>query len=280
MTSKIDAASLIDVYKALGLEASGKVAVKLHTGEPGNTHYLKASLIKDFIQSVNGTIVESNVAYSPSRRLNTATHYEVAKEHGFTDIAKFVILDENSDISLPVVGGEVLRENFVGAHFSEYDFHIVLSHFKGHGMGGYGGALKNMSIGYASSAGKSWIHSGGTSKTGFSGDQNTFLKSMAEAAKSVADANKGKILYINVMNNISIDCDCMSNPARPSIADIGILASLDPVALDQACLDLVDKAPNNTALLQRIQDKNGRLTVEHAAKIGLGKRAYNLVNID
>jgi uncharacterized Fe-S center protein len=280
MTSKIDADNLIAVYKALGLEASGKVAVKLHTGEPGNTHYLKADLIRGLIESVNGTIVESNVAYSPSRRLSTATHYQVAKEHGFTDIANFVILDENSEISLPVAGGEVLRENFVGAHFSEYDFHIVLSHFKGHLMGGYGGALKNMSIGYASSGGKSWIHTGGTQKTGYNGDQNTFLKAMAEAAKSVADANKGKILYINVMNNISVDCDCMSNPARPLIADIGILASLDPVALDQACIDLVNRAPNNTALLQRIQEKNGLLTIEHAAKIGLGKKTYNLVNID
>jgi uncharacterized Fe-S center protein len=279
MTKTINATNLVNIYKALGLEASGKVAVKLHTGEPGNKHYLKADLIGDLVRYVNGTIVESNVAYG-GRRASAAAHYEVAKEHGFTAIAEVVILDEKSpDISLPVVGGEVLRENFVGSHFSEYDFHIVLSHFKGHQMGGYGGALKNMSIGYASSAGKSWIHTGGKSKTGFTGDQDTFLKAMAEAAKSVADDNKGKILYINVMNNISIDCDCNGSPAAPSISDIGILASLDPVALDQACIDLVNKAPNNAALLKRIQDMNGLLTIEHAEKIGLGKKAYKIVDL-
>jgi uncharacterized Fe-S center protein len=267
------------VYEALGLEATGKVAVKISTGEPGNPHYLAPDLIKGLVQKVKGTIVECNTAYG-GRRANTAAHYQVAKDHGFTAIASVVILDEKSDISIPVSGGKHLKEDIVGARFNEFNFHIVLSHFKGHAMGGFGGALKNMSIGYASSAGKNWIHSAGKSKTSMrGGDQNAFLESMAEAAKAVADANKGKILYINVMNHLSVDCDCSGKPAKPTMADIGILASLDPVALDQACVDLVYAAKDGKDLVQRIESRNGLLTISHAEKIGLGSKRYQLIKL-
>ncbi|MCL2067635.1 MAG: DUF362 domain-containing protein [Treponema sp.] len=279
MTTSINSTGLIAVYEALGLAADGSVAVKISTGEPGNTHYLAPSLIKDLVQKVSGTIVECNTVYG-GRRASTAAHYQVARDHGFTAIAPVVILDERADISLPVNGGKHLKEDIVGARFNEFDFHIVLSHFKGHQMGGLGGALKNMSIGYASSAGKAWIHTAGKSRTiSWGGDQNSFLESMAEAAKAVSDASRGRILYINVMNHLSVDCDCSGRPAAPTMADIGILASLDPVALDQACVDLVYAAPDGRDLIQRIESRNGILTIEHAERIGLGSRAYRLVRM-
>lgn len=280
MTTNIDPAGLMAVYNALGLAANGKVAVKISTGEPGNTHYLAPALIKDLVQHVNGTIVECNTAYG-GRRASTAAHYQVAKDHGFTAIAPVLILDEKADISIPVIGGKHLTEDIVGAHFNEFDFHIVLSHFKGHQMGGFGGALKNMSIGYASSAGKAWIHTAGRSRRSISGGvQNDFLESMAEAAKAVADSNRGRILYINVMNYLSVDCDCNGRPAAPSMADIGILASLDPVALDQACVDLVYAAQDGRDLIERIESRNGLLTIDHAERIGLGSKSYELKRID
>jgi uncharacterized Fe-S center protein len=276
-TANINPAGLMTVYEALGLEANGKVAVKISTGEPGNTHFLNPNLIKDLVQKVGGTIIECNTAYG-GRRANTAMHYQVAKAHGFTDIAPVVILDEKSDISIPVSGGKHLKEDIVGARFSEFNFHIVLSHFKGHQMGGFGGALKNMSIGYASSAGKAWIHSAGKSRTSMrGGNQNDFLESMAEAAKAVADSNKGRFIYINVMNNLSVDCDCSGNPAKPTMADIGILASLDPVALDKACVDLAYAAKDGKDIIERIESRNGLLTIDHAEKIGLGSKTYRLI---
>jgi uncharacterized Fe-S center protein len=279
MTANINPAGLAAVYEALGLEANGKVGVKISTGEPGNPHFLSPDLIKDLVQRVNGTIIECNTAYG-GRRANTATHYQVARDHGFAAIAPVVIMDERSDISIPVNGGTRLKEDIVGARFTEFDFHIVLSHFKGHQMGGFGGALKNMSIGYASSAGKAWIHTAGRSKTSMSGgNQNAFLESMAEAAKAVADANSGRMLYINVMNHLSVDCDCNGRPAAPTMADIGILASLDPVALDQACVDLIYAARDGRDVIQRIESRNGLLTIDHAAKIGLGSKAYTLVKL-
>jgi len=278
-TADISPAGLMAVYTALGLEANGNVAVKLHTGEPGNTHYLKPELIRDLVQRVNGTIVEANTAYG-GRRASTQAHYQVARDHGFTAIAPFVILDESRDISIPVTGGKHLTENIVGSRFNEFNFHIVLSHFKGHQMGGFGGALKNLSIGYASSAGKNWIHTAGRSRTSMSGgDQNAFLESMAEAAKSIVDSANGRILYINVMNHLSVDCDCNGRPAVPTMADIGILASLDPVALDQACVDLVYAAPDSRDLIQRIESRNGLLTIEHAASIGIGSKIYDLIKL-
>jgi uncharacterized Fe-S center protein len=280
MTSDISPAGLMAVYEALGKEASGKVAVKISTGEPGNTHYLAPDLIKGLVRRVNGTIVECNTVYG-GRRASTALHYQVAKDHGFTAIAPVVILDEKGDITLPVSGGKHLKEDYVGAHFTEYDFHIVLSHFKGHTMGGFGGALKNMSIGYGSSRGKAWIHSGGKSLTNaWGGRQNDFLESMAEAAKAVSDAAGGRIIYINVMNHLSVDCDCDGTPAAPTMADIGILASLDPVALDQASVDLVYAAPDSKDLIERIESRNGRLTIDHAEAIGLGTKTYELVALN
>jgi uncharacterized Fe-S center protein len=285
MTTDISPAGLMAVYEALGRKpdnasiVSGKVAVKISTGEPGNTHYLAPDLIKGLVQQVNGTIVECNTAYS-GRRASTAIHYQVAKDHGFTAIAPVVILDENGDIPLPATGGKHLKEDYVGAHFPEYDFHIVLSHFKGHAMGGLGGALKNMSIGYGSARGKSWIHTAGKSLSSpWGGEQNPFLESMAEAAKAVSDAAKGNILYINVMNYLSVDCDCNGNASAPAMADIGILASLDPVALDQACVDLVYAAPDGEDLIERIESRNGLLTIDHAAEIGLGSKVYELVTL-
>lgn len=275
-TANINPAGLMSVYEALGLQANGKVAVKIHTGEPGNPHYLDPNLIKGLVQKVNGTIVECNTA-GGVRRGNAAAHYQVAKEHGFTAIAPVVILDEKAEISIPVSGGKHLKENFVGARLNEFNFQVVLSHFKGHPMGGFGGALKNMSIGYASSAGKLWIHNAGKSKTGWGGNQNDFVESMAEAAKSIADRHKGRILYINVMNNLSVDCDCLSNPASPTMADIGILASLDPVALDKACVDLVYAAKDSKDLIARIESRNGLLILDHAEKIGLGSKTYRLI---
>jgi uncharacterized Fe-S center protein len=277
-TSDISPAGLMSVYKALGVEPSGKVAVKLSTGESPNSNHLRPALIKDLVQFVNGTIVESNTAYG-GRRASTAMHKQLARDHGFTAIATVDILDENGSISLPVRGGTRLRENFVGAHFKNYDYYVVLSHFKGHGMGGFGGAIKNISIGIASSEGKSWIHSGGRNKSGISGDQNTFLDSMAEAGKSVVDSLNGKILYVNVMNRLSVDCDCNGNPAAPDMHDIGILSSLDPVALDQACVDLVYAAPDGKNLIQRIESRNGIRTIDHGAEIGLGSKTYELVKL-
>ena len=277
-TKSISPSGLMTVYDALGLKANGKVAVKLHTGAPGNPHFLNPNLIKEFVQKVNGTIVECN-AVPGSKRASTAVHYQVAKDHGFTAIAPVVILDEKGEISLPVINGKHLKENIIGSRFKDFDFHIVLSHFKGHASGGFGGALKNMSIGYASPAGKSWIHSAGKTKdTAWkSPDQNAFLESMAEAAKTISDASKGRILYINVMNNLSVDCDCVGSPAKPTMADIGILASLDPVALDQACVDLIYAAADGKNVVERIESRNGLLTLAHAEKIGLGSKKYELI---
>jgi len=280
MTTSITPEGLMAVYEALGLKASGNVAVKISTGEPGNPHYLAPTLIGNLVRRVNGTIVECNTAYG-GRRASTAAHYQVARDHGFTAIAPVVIMDERSEMRIPVSGGKHLSEDIVGARFTDFNFHIVLSHFKGHGMGGFGGALKNMSIGYASSAGKMWIHSGGKSRTSMRGGvQNDFLESMAEAAKAVADANSGKILYINVMNHLSVDCDCNGRPAAPTMADIGILASLDPVALDQACVDLVYAATDGRDLIERIESRNGLLTIDHAEQIGLGSKVYRLQKIE
>ena len=283
-TSDITPEGLVAVYEKLGWKPEGKVAVKLSTGEPPASNYLRPELIKDLVQSVSGTIVECNTAYGGSRA-QTEMHYQVAKDHGFTDIADFQIQDENGSMTLTVEGGSVLTENYVGAAFDDYEYYLILSHFKGHAMAGYGGAIKNISIGLGSSEGKSWIHSGGTSKTNpWGGDQDKFLEAMAEAGKSVSDhlGNGERIVYVNVMNRLSIDCDCDGNPAEPDMHDIGILASTDPVALDQACLDLVyeQKDGDGTSLVNRIESRNGLHTLEHAEEIGLGSRTYQLVNIN
>ena len=279
MTTDISSNGLMAVYHALGRKAEGKVAVKVHTGEPGGHHFLSPDLIKELVQTVNGTIVESNTAYG-GRRASTAMHKQVAIDHGFTAIAPVDILDEQGYIPLTVTKGNRIKQDFVGSHLTNYNFLIVLSHFKGHAMGGFGGAIKNMSIGIASTAGKCWIHSSGNSMTSpWGGAQDPFLESMAEAASAVAGNFGDKIMYISVMNNLSVDCDCSSNPAAPTMKDIGILASLDAVALDQACVDLVYAAPDGRDLIQRMQSRNGIHTVEHGAAIGFGSRTYKLRNV-
>jgi uncharacterized Fe-S center protein len=284
-TSDISPAGLAAIYEALGRRVTGRVAVKISTGEPGGHHFLSPDLIKELVQSVNGSIVESNTAY-PGRRVNTLLHKQVAIDHGFTAIAPVDILDEEGSVALPFANGENITENFAGSHFVNYDSYLVLSHFKGHAMGGFGGALKNISIGIASPEGKIWIHTGGVSKTdfplAFRTNQNIFLESMAEAAGSVMNHLGENIMYINVMNHLSIDCDCSSNPAPPELDDIGILGSLDPVALDKACGDLIyaSDTQRSASLRQRIETQNGTHILDHAAKIGLGSLQYELVKLE
>ena len=282
MTSDITPDGLMAVYNALQWSPTGKVAVKLSTGEPPASNYLRPELIKDLVQSVEGTIVECNTAYGGSRT-ETAMHMQVARDHGFTEIADVDILDAEGSMQLDVDGGSYLETNYVGTHFADYDSYVVLSHFKGHAMAGFGGAIKNISIGLGSKEGKCLIHTGGRSHTSpWGGNQTAFTESMAEAGKSVSDAlgHGERIVYINVLNNISIDCDCDGNPAEPDIHDIGILASTDPVAIDQASIDLCFAAEGSESLQQRVQRQNGLHTLEHGEKIGLGSRTYNLVNID
>ena len=256
--------------------------MKLSTGEPPASNYLEPSLIGNLVEHVDGTIVECNTAYGGSRA-ETAMHMQVAEDHGFTAIADVDIQDADGSMALPVNNGKHLKENYVGSHFKDYESYLVLSHFKGHTMAGFGGAIKNISIGLGSSEGKSWIHSAGSSLTNpWGGNQDDFLESMGEAGKSISDylGNGEQIVYINVMNRLSVDCDCDGHPAEPDMHDIGILASTDPVALDQACIDLVYAAEDGEALIQRIESRNGLHTLEYAQQIGLGIRAYELVNLD
>lgn len=281
MTANISADGLMKVYKALGRTAKGKVAVKIHSGEPGGKNFLQPDLIAPLVKEANSTIVECNTAYQ-GRRFDAASHLRVMEEHGFAAIAPVDIMDADGTMSIPITGGKHLKEDVVGSHFANYDFVVNLAHFKGHPMGGFGGVIKNMSIGIASSMGKSLIHSAGKETTGWGMNtpQDEFLESMAEAAKGIADYLGENILYIDVMKNLSVDCDCLSNPAKPTMNDIGILASLDPVALDQACVDLVYAAPDGKELIERMESRNGIHTLEHAETIGFGTRKYDLVSID
>ena len=282
ITSDISPKGLMAVYEALGREATGKVAVKLSTGEPGGHNFLQPSLIRDLVQRVNGTIVECNTAYGGGRS-NTAAHLRAAEEHGFTAIAEVDIMDAEGETRLPVEGGRHIDYDIVGSHYTGYDFTVVLSHFKGHAMAGFGGAIKNISIGIASANGKRWIHSAGTSTTSWGNpSQEDFLETMAEAAKAVADHCRDNILYISVANNLSVDCDCDSSPADPQMGDIGILASLDPVALDKACTDLVRSSEDHGKihLIERIDSRQGMHTLDYAEQIGLGSQQYELIRID
>lgn len=282
MTKDLSSTGLMKIYNALKWQPTGKVAVKLSTGEAGNTHYLAPDLIKELVQSVDGTIVECNTAYN-GQRVSTEDHLQVAKDHGFTAIADVDIMDAEGSLSLPIPNGQRLDENLVGKNLANYGSVLVLSHFKGHAMGGFGGAVKNISIGIASRDGKIWIHSGGTSKTeAWEGEQDAFLEAMAESAKSVSDyMGEGEhITYINVMNHLSVDCDCDGNPAEPDMHDIGILASHDPVALDKACVDLIYAAEDGASLIERMETRNGIHTLDHAVVMGLGQQEYDLVSID
>ena len=279
---EINAGNLIKIYEALGREAKGKVAVKLSTGEPGGHNFLQPALIKDLVQKVNGTIVECNTAYG-GKRGDTRSHLQAAKDHGFTAIAPVDIMDAEGEVELPVEGGKHLKADIVGKNYLNYDFTVVLSHFKGHAMGGFGGAIKNISIGIASSNGKRNIHSAGTSTTSWGHPaQDDFLESMAEAAKAIIDHCGENILYISVANNLSVDCDCDSSPADPQMGDIGILASLDPVALDKACTDLVrsSKDHGKIHLIERIDSRHGMHTLDYAEQLGIGSQKYELVELD
>lgn len=279
---EISSENLIKIYEALGRKAEGKVAVKLSTGEPGGHNFLQPALIKDLVQQVGGTIVECNTAYGGGRS-DTKSHLKAAADHGFTAIAPVVIMDAEGEAELPVKGGKHLTRDIVGKDFLNYDFVIILSHFKGHAMGGFGGAIKNMSIGIASSNGKRLIHSAGASTTNWGNPaQDDFLESMAEAAKAVADHCGQNIIYISVANNLSVDCDCDSSPADPQMGDIGILASLDPVALDRACTDLVrsSKDYGKIHLIERIDSRHGMHTLDHAEALGMGSQKYELVTLD
>lgn len=285
-TKEITPESLIKIYDAVGFKLNGKVAVKISTGEPGGHNFLNPNLIKDLVQELNGTIVECNTAYG-GKRMVVEDHLQTVKDHGFTAIADVDIMDAEGDMALPVTGGKHLKENYVGINLKNYDSMLMLSHFKGHAMGGFGGALKNMSIGVASSEGKAWIHTAGKTRNPSElwanlPEQDHFLESMAEADESVISYMKGNILYINVINNLSIDCDCDSNPEDPCMKDIGIVASIDPVACDLAGLDLVYNSEDEgkKRLIERIESKHGIHTVEHAEKLGIGSTKYELINID
>ena len=281
MTKNISSAGLMQIYEALERKPSGNVAVKLHSGEPGGNYFLQPEFIAPFVHEVNGTIVECNTAYG-GRRSTTESHQQVMEEHGFTAIAHVDIMEAEGTMSLPIEGGKHLQEVIVGSHLADYDFVVNLAHFKGHMMGGFGGVLKNMAIGMAASKGKSLVHSAGAQTTGFGlgTAQDDFLESMAEAAKGIANYMGENIFYIDVMYNLSVDCDCVGNPTPPTMADIGILASLDPVALDQACVDLIYAAPDGEDVIQRIESRNGTHILEHAEAIGFGNRQYELVSID
>lgn len=286
MYKEISSENLLKIYDMLGRKAEGRVAVKLSTGEPGNDNYLNPDLIKDLVHKVNGTIVECNTACGGGRA-DTESHLKAAADHGFTAIATVDIMDADGEVPLPVAGGKHLKEDFVGKNYPDYDFTVVLSHFKGHPMGGFGGAIKNISIGIASSAGKAWIHSAGKTKSQTEvwknlPPQDDFLESMAEAAKAIIDHCGDKILYISVANNLSVDCDCVATPEEPKMGDIGILASLDPVALDKACVDMVRASEDHGKihLIERIDSRNGMHTLDYAEQLGMGSRDYELVVLD
>lgn len=284
-TREITPESLVNIYKALGAQLEGRVAVKISTGEPGGHNFLQPDLIKDLVEMLNGTIVECNTAY-PGRRNTSEAHWKAIEEHGFLKIAPCDIMDEDGDMALPVTGGFHLKENYVGSHLEQYDSMLMLSHFKGHAMGGFGGALKNMSIGVASSHGKMWIHNSGVEgdfESMFTADHDSFLESMADADKSVMEyMGRENIFYINIANKLSVDCDCDAHPHDPEMADIGIFASLDPVAVDQACVDAVYESEDrgNAALIERMESRNGIHTIEAAVSLGLGNRDYTLISID
>ncbi len=284
-TKEITPQSLVKIFKELDVSMKGSVAVKISTGEPGGHNFLQPDLIGPLVKELKGTIVECNTAY-PGRRDTSEEHWKAIKEHGFLEIAPCDILDEYGDMAIPVDGGAHLKENYVGEHLKNYDSMLMLSHFKGHAMGGFGGALKNMSIGVASSRGKNLIHNSGVMgdfESMFTADHDSFLESMADADKSVMEyMGRENIVYINVANKLSIDCDCDAHPHDPEMADIGIFASLDPVALDQASVDAVYNSEDEgkAALIERMESLNGIHTGEAAAALGLGSREYEIISID
>lgn len=285
-TKEITPESLVRIYEALGRELKGKVAVKISTGEPGGHNFLNPNLIKPLVNKLDGTIVECCTAYG-GRRQDPKEHWKAIEEHGFKAIAPCDIMDENGEFDIPIEGGFHLTKNIVGEHLKNYDSVLILSHFKGHAMGGFGGALKNISIGIASTAGKANIHTAGVTSNAAElwsklPEQDVFLESMADACKSILGyVGKENMAYVSVANRLSVDCDCDSHPAEPEMADLGIFASLDPVALDQACYDAVINSEDEgkAALIERMNSRHGIHTVEAAAQLGLGEREYEIVDI-
>ena len=293
-TKEITPESLVKIYKALGVKPHGRVAVKISTGEGGNTHYLKPTLIRNLVDEVNGTIVECCTAYGGTRQ-DINKHWETIHEHGFDSLFAVDIMDEYGQMRIPVQDKTHMKYDIVGDHLANYDFMIHLAHFKGHAMGGFGGVMKNASIGVASTAGKCYIHTAGKTddpKLAWTPDylaqgetQDLFLESMAAAAQAVHNYFSGQVVYINIMNNMSVDCDCDGHPAKPELQDMGIMASLDPVAVDQACLDKVfnyqgKPGDDNKPLIQRINRQHGTYITDYAEKIGLGSKKYKLINLD
>ena len=279
-TRNITSENVLKMYKVLNIELQGRVCVKVHSGEAGNQNYLKPLFFKDIIDYVNGTVVECNTAYDGERN-TTIKHKKIMDEHEWTKYFNVDIMDSEGDLELDIKNGKVIKKNFVGNHIKNYDSMLVLSHFKGHPMGGYGGALKQLSIGCASSYGKAYIHGAGVPRDIWTADHDKFLESMSDAASSVVDYFKGNIAYINVMCNMSVDCDCCKVAEDPCISDIGILSSIDPVALDKACIDLVYNSsdPNKDHLIERIESRNGTHTIYEANKRGIGSLEYELIEI-
>lgn len=285
-TKEITPESLVKIYETLGVKLEGKVAVKLHSGEEGNQNYLRPEFAKAIVEKVNGTVVECNTAYEGARN-TTDKHKKLMETHGWTKYFNVDIMDaEGPDKVLEIPDGKVIKKDYVGKNIDNYDSMLVLSHFKGHPMGGYGGALKQLSIGVASGHGKSYIHcvgkEDGTFEDMFNVDQNKFLEAMADSASAVAKYFKNKIVYINVMCNLSVDCDCCAVAEDPCMKDIGILASIDPIAIDQACIDLIynSKDPGRDHFVERVERQNGIHTIEAAAELEFGTREYELINID
>ena len=277
-TKNITSKNIVEIFKKMNIEFNGKNAIKVHSGEKGNQNFLRPEFYKDIVDFLNATVVECNTAYEGQRN-TTSAHIKLLGEHGWSKLYNIDLLDEEEEISLPVKNGFHLKENFVGKNIEKYDNILILSHFKGHPMGGYGGALKNMSIGLASSHGKAHIHGAGDTEKIWTADHDSFLESMADACSSVMDYKKDKIVFINVMCNMSVDCDCCAKAEDPCMKDIGILASLDPVALDQACIDLVYKSNDNgkSHLIERIESRNGTHTIDSSEKLGIGTKKYKLI---
>ena len=286
-TKEITPESVVRLYDTLGVKLNGKVAVKLHSGEQGNQNYLRPEFVENIVKHVNGTVVECNTAYDGARN-TTEKHEKLMESHGWSKYFDVDIMDsESPDKSLEIPDGFMIKKDYVGKHIDNYDSMLVLSHFKGHPMGGYGGALKQLSIGCGSANGKAWIHSAGVTKDPEKlwdnlPEQDKFLEAMADAASSVHNMFKGKIVYINVMCNMSVDCDCCAIAEDPCMKDVGVLISTDPIAIDQACIDIVynSKDPGRDHLVERIERQNGVHTIEAASEIGFGSREYDLINID
>lgn len=281
-TKEITPSSLIKMYNALGKKLEGNIAIKLHSGEEGNQNYLRPEFVKEIIEYLNGTVVECNTAYDGERD-TTEKHQKLMARHGWSKYFNVDIMDaEGPDTELEIPNGNVIKKNYIGKNIEKYDAMLVLSHFKGHPMGGYGGALKQLSIGVASSYGKAYIHGAGVPEEKWTADHDKFLEAMADAASSITNYYKGNIVYINVMCNMSVDCDCCAKAEDPCMQDIGVLASLDPVAIDQACIDFVYQSndPGRDHLIERIESRNGIHTIEAAANLNIGSREYELINID